>query len=162
MRYDSVLVAQTQLLCAFACFASVSQSLANYFSACPQIFEDSVALCSSWSLTLSHQHPVTAEIAAQARTCTAVHQNDASPRLAAAVGRARRQRRRREPLLKQGAGLRLIKTKTESCKFQRHGRWPVSTGQDDNVQHALRRLAGELSFPRKEENKKGDAARGCE
>ena len=72
---------------------------------------------------------------------------------------ARRARRRRRQLLEQGAGLRLLKTKTESCEFQRHGRRPVWTGQDDNVQHALRCVAGEFPVPRKEEDQEGDAAR---
>ena len=75
---------------------------------------------------------------------------------------ARRARRRRRQLLEQGAGLRLLKTQTESCEFQRHGRRPERFREDDNVQHALRRVAGEFPVPRKEEDQEGDAARGCE
>ena len=46
-------------------------------------------------------------------------------------------------------------------KFQRHGRRPLWFREDDNVQHALRCVAGEFPVTRKEEDQEGDAARGC-
>ena len=75
---------------------------------------------------------------------------------------ARRARRRRRQLVNQGAGLRLLETETASREFQRHGRRPLWSREDDDLQHALRRLAGECSIARKEEDQEGDAARGCE
>ena len=71
---------------------------------------------------------------------------------------ARRARRRRRQLLEQGAGLRLIETETESCKFQRHGRGSLWSREDDDVQHVIRCVAGECSVAREEEDPEGDAS----
>ena len=83
------------------------------------------------------------------------NQHDAPPCFAM----ARRARRRRRRLLNRGAGLRLAQAQTESRVLQRHGRGPLWSRQDDDVQHALRRLAGECSVARQEEDPEGDAAR---
>ena len=72
---------------------------------------------------------------------------------------ARRARRRRRWPHADGAGLRLLETETEGRVLQRHGRRPLWSREDDDLQHALRCVAGECSVAREEEDPEGDAAR---